>query len=191
MKRILFTGFEPFANFAENPSEKVIKGLETSVGTEFADFMILDCKWNSATKQLIDQLETNSYDYVISVGLAAKRTKICLEEKYYNEQNCSLADNEGIVIENQSINQNGPDFYITELSNKIYDELQLNHPISLSDDAGRFLCNHISYSIMNYIEKESLRTSFCFVHIPEEVDLDLDKTLNFFEDLYNYLKVAR
>ncbi len=36
----------------------------------------------------------------------------------------------------------------------------------VSHDAGQFVCNHLYYSILNYVQQQQLRTHCVFVHVP-------------------------
>jgi pyroglutamyl-peptidase len=44
--------------------------------------------------------------------------------------------------------------------------LELEIPAALSDDAGRFVCNHVMYAALDEIERADMSVRCGFIHVP-------------------------
>ena len=44
--------------------------------------------------------------------------------------------------------------------------LHADIPCKISEDAGRFVCNHLFYGVCDYIKRNNLSTRYGFIHVP-------------------------
>jgi pyroglutamyl-peptidase len=62
------------------------------------------------------------------------------------------------------------------------DELATGLPhVTISDDAGRFVCNYLYYSLLRYIRDQRLSTRCLFVHVPVLTEENRSHLLNDFQ----------
>ena len=62
------------------------------------------------------------------------------------------------------------------------DELTAGLPhTTISDDAGRFVCNYLYYSLLRYVQDQQLSTRCLFVHVPVLTDENRSLILNDFQ----------
>ena len=140
---ILLTGFEPWAEFKNNPSGEVAKALGGHV-------LPVDYRRAGA---LLRRLLERKPSAVVLTGLAAKRTSIGLETRAYNEKHTGAA-----------IERNAPSFRKSTLplAPLLRRLRRAGLPAELSHDAGRFLCNYAFY-----VARGALGDVPCgFVHLP-------------------------
>ena len=71
----------------------------------------------------------------------------------------------------------GDSAYFSTLPIKaIRDELKnIPIPAAVSNTAGTFVCNHIMYSLLYYIDKNNLNIKGGFIHVPYIIEQILDK----------------
>ncbi|KXG43583.1 pyroglutamyl-peptidase I [Tepidibacillus decaturensis] len=175
MKKLLLTGFEPFLDNPINPTEEIVKELK---GKEINQYLVigqvLPVDFAEAAKVLFRVFDEERPDVVISLGLAAGRNRITPERIAIN-CNDGAADNKGVIMQDQPIEQEGPAAYFSTLPiRRIVDMLVAEgYPAEISNSAGTYLCNHVMYSMLHKIAKEGLSTRSGFVHVPASHDLAL------------------
>lgn len=168
MKTILLTGFEPFLDFPINPSEQVVRSLD---GEKIGDYIvvgrILPVQFDQAGAQLLKYYESIQPNAVISLGLAAGRTRISLERVAIN---CidGEADNNGVRYQDVPIRMDRPVAYFSTLPiRKIVNALQsASIPAEISNTAGLYLCNYVMYTMLDYIHQHNQSIFAGFIHLP-------------------------
>lgn len=121
-----------------------------------------------SARRLERELESNDFDLVISFGQAPlPKDTIKIETVGRGEQNyktnydCSL----------------------------LAKALSSNFNVKNSEDAGKYLCNHLYYCGLKYISDNNLKTKMVFVHIPMKDKIgDLETLAKTFMDIANYTK---
>ncbi|MCH1625170.1 pyroglutamyl-peptidase I [Fredinandcohnia quinoae] len=177
MKKLLLTGFEPFLDFPINPTEEIVKRIDGStIGNYQIIGRLLPVDFSESAKQILNLIDEVKPDVVISLGLAAGRSKITPERIAIN---CcdGAADNKGIKLEDSPIEDNGPVGYFSTLPiRKFVNTLNENGlPATISNSAGTYLCNNVMYSTLHKIEQESLSIQAGFIHIPASHQLAIKK----------------
>lgn len=170
MKRILLTGFGPFSDVAENPSEVLVRDLvEVLVQQKDTQFetQIFPVDYEKASKVLAE-INFKNYDFVFQFGVAARRDRVSLERVALNWTESKIADNSGKYLDRQKINSSGTNAFFSPLdlafiSQQLNARWGENTDVSLS--AGAYLCNFVYY-------KSRAETENClFVHIPSSIFL--------------------
>ncbi len=155
--KLLITGFVPFGDNKENPSEICLNELKKEYET-----LLLPVSLEKAPKLLLEKINTYQPTHIISLGLASNRLHISLELIGINYLKFSLPDNDGITIKGKKINAELNDGIITNINiNNLIDLLGKNDiKTYLSSTAGTYICNLIYFTALNYT-RNSL-----FIHLP-------------------------
>ena len=148
--KVLVTAFKPFNNNKNNYSEEVLKYIET------VDKKILDVVYDKCYESLKESYDLNEYDYIISLGEARMRTEITLEIQAKNISSCSLPDNDNNFKKDEIIVNGSDDLLKTKVDISIIDKL-----VTLSFNAGKFVCNNLYYHLLYNHPNKSI-----FIHIP-------------------------
>ena len=171
MKKLLLTGFEPFLQFKINPTDEIVKVLN---GKKIRDYEIigltLPVDYEKSELQILHSIEQVKPDVVVSLGLAAGRFKITPERIAINVKD-GAADNNGVTMQDQLIDEHGDDAHFTTLPvRKMVNHLKENgYPAEISNSAGTYLCNNVMYAVLHKYKNTPLRAGF--IHIPASHEL--------------------
>ncbi|GEK81555.1 pyroglutamyl-peptidase I family protein [Agrococcus baldri] len=165
--KILVTGFEPFGGDPENASDEAVRRLadawaaDPQPGVELVTGS-LPVAFATAGGALAALVELHRPDAVLAVGEAGGRSAITPERWGVNEDDARIPDNAGAQPRATPIDPAGParrpsGFDADALATAI---LAVGLPADASDDAGRFLCNHVAYLVAG------LDVPGGFVHVP-------------------------
>lgn len=173
MKRILLTGFEPFAGASLNPSEQIVKalaatGIVDASGQPQVDLhtAILPVVFTESSELLKHLVKQHQPDIVISLGQAEGRREISFERVAINLDDARLADNAGRTITDQPVVEGGHPAHFTTLPVKEMVAAVRAKGIAagLSTTAGTFVCNHIFYSLQHALIGTGKMSGF--IHVP-------------------------
>lgn len=172
--RILLTGFGPFPTVANNASAGLVAALAKRARDEFPDckimFAVLPTEWEKAPAQLGGLLAGFEPDIVLSFGVARDATGFRIETQGLNA--CRLApDAAGQPPFGSVLRANGPISHAcTAPLMAIIDRLgACGLPVSLSDDAGGYLCNAVFYHTLEAAAARGGGMSVAFIHIPADL----------------------
>ena len=167
--KILLTGFEPFGGYPINPSQLLIQALpDQYLGMRLVKH-VLPVHHQQGPQNILELLRSHQPDAVIAFGLASGRAQISLERVALNLLDFSIADNAGVIVENQPIVPGGPTAYFSTLPLPAMQAALTSDGISseLSLSAGAYLCNQVFYTLMHEIASQDLSTQAGFVHLPD------------------------
>ncbi|HET8868685.1 MAG TPA: SRPBCC domain-containing protein, partial [Agrococcus sp.] len=165
--KILVTGFEPFGGDPENASLEAVQRLERAwaddpqPGIELVTGT-LPVAFATAGVRLAELVDEHAPDAVLAIGEAGSRSAITPERWGVNADDARIPDNAGDQPRGTPIDADGPprrdsgfdaDALVAAL-------LGVGLPADVSEDAGRFLCNHIAYLV------GGLAVPGGFVHVP-------------------------
>jgi len=166
-KKVLLTGFEPFGNASFNPSEAVVKEIEglTLAGIDLVT-AILPVEFKRSAQLLLEKIEQEEPDIVISLGQAEGRDYIGPEQVAINLADARIADNAGIALENTPIDESAADGFFTTLPIRvIVSEIQALHiAAKVSYSAGAFICNEIFFAAQRHLAGSDVISGF--IHLP-------------------------
>ncbi|MGL4688294.1 MAG: pyroglutamyl-peptidase I [Fusobacteriaceae bacterium] len=168
MKKILITGFDPFGGEKINPAYEAVKGLKNTIeGYEIIKREIPTVFVKSYEK-LFALIKEIKPEIVICVGQAGGRFEITPERVAINLDDARIPDNEGNQPIDMEIFQDGKSAYFSNLPiKKIALAIQEKGiPSVVSNTAGTFVCNHVMYALMYFIEKNNLDMKGGFIHVP-------------------------
>ncbi len=116
-------------------------------------------------------------DAVLSIGQAGGRPDITVERVGINVDDCRIPDNEGNQIIDEPVFPEGPDAYLVTLPIKaMVQRIQERKiPASVSNTAGTFVCNHVTYGVCHLIATKYPGKRSGFIHIPYLPQQVIDK----------------
>jgi pyroglutamyl-peptidase len=173
--KVLLTGFEPFGPVRVNPSEQIVRRIgrhmeEETRSREAIDLRaeVLPTEFAAADRRIRHWIRQFRPDAVLCLGVAPQRDKISLERFALNMDDDSLPDNAGRRRAGRRIAPNGPPAYWSTLPlERIRKQLERQGiPVSYSNHAGTYLCNHIFYVARQEIERLGNGAPCGFVHVP-------------------------
>lgn len=182
MKRVIVTGFEPFGNYKNNPTQDLARSLD---GKRLRDFrvkgLVLPAMYYEATNRLLDGFDEPPYA-IISTGLSSSILTPRLEIVARNEMSGKYKDARGRNPVNEPIIRGAPETYRSNVDNiKLAEKLQAQGlRVELSADANTFICNSLMYLTLRDIKERELNTKFVFIHTPwtqkYRKEIEKDKT---------------
>lgn len=167
--KILVTGFEPvFAKYDINPSWEAVKLLPDSIDGAQICKLELPCRYGSIGAVLEAALTELRPDVLLSVGHSGRTNGLEVEWLGVNRDDCSLADNDGVVRQWTPICPDGADAYFTNLPADVLVEAirAAGIPASRSYTAGQYLCNHALYLGRYLGETAFPGLKSGFIHVP-------------------------
>ncbi|MEO8607815.1 MAG: pyroglutamyl-peptidase I [Chloroflexota bacterium] len=172
MMRILMTGFTPFPGVEVNPTQLLIRYFqdETVSLPEGVQVIaeVLPTAFEASDERIRQLIRDESPDFVLCLGVAEKRDSINIERIAYNWDEATIPDNDGLQLSGQKIVADGTETYDSTLPiEHMMAALQsANLPAVFSDDAGRYVCNHVFYVSRHEIATRGLDIPCGFVHVP-------------------------
>ncbi|SIR01185.1 pyroglutamyl-peptidase I Cysteine peptidase. MEROPS family C15 [Peribacillus simplex] len=169
MQKVLLTGFEPFGGERVNPSWEAVKQLH---GEVIDDVTLvaeqIPTVFGKSIAVMEHHIQQHNPDIVICVGQAGGRLHITPERVAINIDDARIPDNQGNQPIDKPIADKGPVAYWSTIPIKriVENMKESNIPASVSHTAGTFVCNHIFYGLMDYINLNSSSIRGGFIHIP-------------------------
>lgn len=166
--KLLITGFDPFGGEKINPAWEAVKRLPEKVENIEIIKLQIPTIFKKSAKILFEKIDEIKPDFVICVGQAGGRYDITVERVAINIDDGRIADNEGVQPIDEKIFIDGKNAYFSTLPIKamVKEIVEGDIPASISNTAGTFVCNHIMYSLLYYIDKNNLQTKGGFIHVP-------------------------
>ena len=166
--KVLVTGFDPFGGESINPAWEAVKVIKDEIaGAEIIKMQIPTVVGKSIAKIHDKMVEINP-DIVIAVGQAGGRFGVTPERVAINVTDARIPDNEGNQPIDEPIFADGDAGYFSNLPIKAMVQAikDAGYPSTLSNTAGTYICNHVMYGILYYIQKEFPNARGGFIHVP-------------------------
>lgn len=164
--RILVTGFEPFDGDRVNPSRDLARMLD---GTRFGGTTVsaapLPVDRVGVVPHLEGLLTRHRPDLVVCLGQGTGRRDVDLETTAWNAIDFGdRTDNAGHTAHGETLLEGGPTTLgsalpLADLARRLRRD---GHPVSVSHDAGRHLCNAVYYRLLS----RPRGPHAVFVHVP-------------------------
>jgi pyroglutamyl-peptidase len=174
--RILLTGFGPFPTVADNASARLVAALTPLARARFPgveiESEVLPTEWRAGPERLAALISFHDPDVIISFGVAHDATGFRLETQALNV--CRLApDAAGLEPLEPVLRGDGPEAHAgTGPISAIADRLSTRgYPVSISNDAGGYLCNAAFYHALDCAAGASAPRTIAFVHIPADLSI--------------------
>jgi pyroglutamyl-peptidase len=168
-RHVLLTGFEPFDGDAVNPSGEVAKQLDgRMIGDCVVRSVILPVQHEAARAVVAPRLESPGLVAVVHLGLAGGRARVALERAAVNVMDYSRPDAHGQVLRDVACVAGGPAAYFSTLPlREMLAALTAEGiPAYVSNTAGTYLCNDISYTTLHALAQRGLEIPAGFIHLP-------------------------
>lgn len=176
--KIVITGFDPFGGEKINPAWEAVKSLPDKIGDIEVVKVQVPTVFKKSAKKLFEAIDREKPDAVVCVGQAGGRFDITVERVGINIEDGRIPDNEGYQPIDTAIFEDGENAYFATLPIKaMVDEMKKeNVPASVSNSAGTYVCNHLMYSLLYYLDKKGLKdVRGGFVHVPFIPEQVVDK----------------
>ena len=178
--KITITAFEPFGGFNTNSSYIALSKLNDLN----IDRIILPVSYPDAYVVLKESIQET--DFIILLGMAAKRDKISIEERAKNLLEFKIPDNNNQIIQNRLIDEDSPSFIYSkvDIDTLIKDLNEENNLVYKSNDAGSYICNYLYFKVLTNFNVPSI-----FIHIPNyQTEQEFEQLNIFLNKLINYIK---
>ena len=166
MKKLLITGFDPFAGGTVNPSWEAVSRLPDRIGEYELCKLPLPTRYAVAPALVLEKAAEVQPDVILSIGLAGTRDAVTPERIAVNIRDAKIADNAGIFHTGQRIDPHGDAAYFSTLPVERMAEAirTAGIPASVSNTAGTFVCNDVLYNALRRYAGTAVRCGF--IHVP-------------------------
>ena len=173
MKKLLLTAFTPFDGERINPALEAVKLVKDKIGKLKIVKLEVPTVFGKSIDTVREAIERERPDFVLSIGQAGGRAEITPERVAINLNDARIPDNEGNQPIDEPIFPDGENAYFSTLPVKAMVEAIRKEGLSssLSNSAGTYVCNHLMYGVLYYLDKRpSMKAGFIHVpYIPEQV----------------------
>lgn len=160
---VLVTAFEPFGGAAVNASLEAARlWAERDPKITVVELPVVH---GLAEEQALAAVEAVRPTLYLALGEAGPTPEVRLERTAFNIDDYRIPDNAGNTIVERPIKPSGAPQLLATVDTVAVAAALLGKtplPVRLSDDAGRFLCNHLSYQMLD----ANLPCPFLFIHLP-------------------------
>lgn len=166
--KILVTGFDPFGGEPINPAIETVKRLPDVIADAEIIKLEIPTVCHKSLRVIDEAIAKYDPDVVLSIGQAGGRPDITVERVGINVDDCRIPDNDGNQIIDEPVYRDGPDAYFVTVPIKaMVQRIQSrNIPASVSNTAGTFVCNHVTYGVCHLIATKYQGKRSGFIHIP-------------------------
>ena len=173
--KILITAFEPFGGSQENSAHLAMNLLPDNTPKHTIIKKTLPVVYNKSINKLKSLINESSPDAVICLGQAAGTQTIRIERLAVNMDDAYAPDNEENMHIDKPINENGPAAYFASLPVRcmMEESIKKGIPAYISYTAGNYVCNHVMYGLLDYIQGRDIIGGF--IHIPSAPQQALGK----------------
>ncbi|MFZ6691274.1 pyroglutamyl-peptidase I [Undibacterium sp. SXout20W] len=169
MRKILLTGFSPFAAETTNPSWDAVVALDGAIvdGAIIVSLQ-LPCEFDRSLQVLEQAIQQHQPELVLSLGQAGGRVDVTVERVAINVNDARIPDNAGQQPIDTAVIEHGPVGYFSSLPIKAIVEAlhEQGIPASVSHTAGTYVCNHVFYGLMHLLPQYPTVKRAGFVHVP-------------------------
>ncbi|HLN84959.1 MAG TPA: hypothetical protein VK200_00815 [Candidatus Limnocylindrales bacterium] len=152
--RVLVYGFGAYRQFRDNITARIIECLPRSTDLATQIFPV-----RFQRRQFIAALNRHRPDIILGLGQCSRK-QIDFETRARNRWRT------GQSAEPRPIFKDRPKSLTTTL------KIRAGHTVRRSTDPGDYVCNYSMYVLLDAIAREGRKTSFGFIHIPHDWDLD-------------------
>jgi len=173
--KVLITGFPPFHGQPINPTQQMVDAIrygELDIpGSEIPKLEILaellPCEYRGVESMYDSLIESFEPDVALSFGVGRQKTLFRLEEIGVNEDRATIPDNAGELRPGEKIHPRGPQLFENRVDLRA---LQMTmersgHVVEISQNAGRYICNHLNYYAQLRMASMPYPSRFLFTHV--------------------------
>ena len=192
-RQIVITGFGKFPGVEKNPTETLVELIRKKIQREDVHFDVLEVSAQGTSVQLSALQEKYFEQDTIWIHLGVNMgIKIFnLEKRAYNCADFRCPDVRGVQLRSQRI----VDIYeksFIETSFSLDDIcgrlVSLGHSVSVSQDAGRYLCNYVYLKSLYHCATKKHHKNVLFLHVPSFESISAELQCKFVLNLINMLE---
>ena len=164
--KILISAFDPFGGETTNAAMQALELAETDACEIIK--LVVPTSFERSVDVVCKAICEHKPDAVIMLGQAAERAVVTVERVAINVDDASIADNDDYKPKDKPIVENGPAAYFSTLPIKeIVSDMKLRGiPAQGSNSAGTFVCNHLMYGVLHFLNIMFPETPAGFIHLP-------------------------
>lgn len=168
--KILLSGFEPFGGSVHNVSWNAVASLNDVHSEIDLRKIRLPVVFGESWRLLQLAIEEYSPDAVICTGQAKDTPFIRVERVALNIADARIPDNQGNQPKDQPALKGAPNAWFSNLPHKeMVEKIEKQGiPAKLSYSAGTYVCNHVFFNLMNYINETRSPMLGGFIHVPSD-----------------------
>ena len=153
--KILLTAFTPFDGEKINPALEAMKLVKDRIDDVEVVKVEVPTVFRKSIQVVTEAIEKEEPDFVLSIGQAGGREGITPERVAINIDDARIPDNEGNQPIDETIFPDGANAYFSTLPVKAMVEAIRREglPSSLSNSAGTYVCNHLMYGVLYFLNK--------------------------------------
>ena len=175
--KLLLTAFDPFGGDKVNPALEAVKLVSEKVGNVEVTKVEVPTVFHKSIATVAAAIAKEKPDAVLCIGQAGGRFGVTPERVAINVTDARIPDNEGNQPIDEPIFADGDAAYFSNLPVKamVQEIRNAGYPSTLSNTAGTYICNHVMYGILYYIQKEFPNVRGGFIHVPYAVSQVVNK----------------
>jgi pyroglutamyl-peptidase len=168
MKKLLFTGFEPFDQDTVNPSWEAVSLLPEQTGNVQIVKRLMPVEYDTVSALLERAIIEEQPDAVLCIGQAGGRAKLTAEVIAINLKDASIPDNAGKLYAGEPVILDGPAGYFATVPVKAIAAAmeEAGVPSAVSYSAGTYVCNDLMYHLLHLLSTKYPQIQGGFIHIP-------------------------
>jgi len=177
--QILMTGFQPFGGMASNPSWDGLFAARQAEPALFDRIAIeqIPVTWNGARAAIAALIVERKPKLVLCFGMHGGSESsgrnlrgFYFERSAWNRDDAPIADNagdlrQGVAIED-ALELDAPLLSELDPAPWLNDLRASGFEAEVSDDPGRFVCNHLFFSALRAARTYQVEASIGFIHVP-------------------------
>lgn len=175
--RYLITGFQAFGGDDLNPTELLLEWIlrDPQLSYQFVT-QLLPVEFNRAHELILGRDDLDSFDGVISFGLAGGRSKISLERVGLNWVESMQPDNVGVLPNLGLIESTSEKAFMSKINlQKLFKDFEgAGLPVEISLSAGGYVCNYLYFNLLKALPHKKV----LFIHVPYLQEQVLNKPAN-------------
>jgi pyroglutamyl-peptidase len=175
-RRLLLTGFAPWADHEENPAQRLAERLDGwQAGPVRVMGLVLPVAHVAASAVVVDALHDLRPDAVLHLGLAAGRPALTVERWAHNVADFVIPDTAGAQPRGEPLREGGPlrRAAMFDVAAAVRALGAAGVPAAPSDSAGTYVCNALLYRTLDWAATERYAGSVGFVHLPAAAAVSL------------------
>lgn len=173
--KILVTAFGPFDGRPDNASSLALRELKRAFSRIHTRILPVDSV--IAPARLKQALHLLRPDALILLGEAAGSREIRLETTAWNHLDFTIPDIAGRQPTKRLIRPGSPASLGSTLPMGKFHTLLASHghEVRLSDDPGRYLCNQVLYTGLEFLDRHAIPCPAGFIHLPLASDYPTER----------------
>ncbi len=195
MKKLLLTGFAPFAHYHINPSWEAVRALPDVIGDFAVSRLLLPNIYGLAGRMALEEAERLQPDVILLTGMDSGSDRLHVDTVAVNLRDALLEDNLGRRPWDEPVVPGGPAAYFASIPAHalVRRLLAEGEHVRLGYTVGGYVCNDVFYLVAHHFAGTKVKVGF--VHVPilpqmvfdDRIALPLEKSVASLERIISCL----